>query len=60
MKLFSAEQYIYLHISVEKEALSRYETKQTAVKIFLEKGRIISLLSHSKLSKIRVITLNAE
>lgn len=60
MKLFSAEQYIYFHISIEKEELSRYETKQMAVNKFLEKGRIISLLSHSKVSKIRVIILNTE
>lgn len=59
MKLFSAERYIYLQISIEKEVLSRYKTKQTAINTFLGKGRI-SLLSHSKLSKIRVITLNAE
>lgn len=50
MKLLSAEQFIYLHISIKKEVLSRYETKQKAVNTFLEKGRIISLLSHSKVS----------
>lgn len=60
MKLFSAEQDTYLHISIEKEALSRYETKQMTVNTLLEKGTIISLLSHSKVSKTRVITLNAE
>lgn len=59
MKLFSAERYIYLWISIEKEVLSRYKTKQTAINTFLGKERIY-LLSHSKLSKIRVITLNAK
>lgn len=59
MKLFSAKRCIYLLISIEKEVLSRYETKQIAINTFLGKGRI-SPLSHWKLSKIRIITLNTE
>jgi len=39
MKLFSAEWCIYLWIPIEKEVLSRYETKQTAINKFLGKGR---------------------